>query len=302
MNTASDLLYIHFPGLLPEAAPQGLPAAVRFLDPGLGATAASPRPETAAVPARAFLPPDLPMDRRQAARYLRDMLALGQGFKRPGDIAQLLAQDESLALGPDLRAEFADLDRFTAGSGPKAAGASALDAAALAGTLAVARLTAQRTLILAAATEREEWEARTLGHDFDASLERFDASLGFDQEGEEDEDRAVLQRGTGLRDLAGSGPAASRRVILEAMAALLPESAALVTADPEVEADWAEAGVALAPPADGTAGALAAALADWPGPVLAGRAPLWRLAGRRRPPENAPWLERDMDVICLRPA
>jgi hypothetical protein len=73
---------IHFPWMHPEGAPQAARLGVRFLDPGLGDGRETER----------FWRPDgLPLDRREAERYVKEALSFGERFQDHKDLEYLRA-------------------------------------------------------------------------------------------------------------------------------------------------------------------------------------------------------------------
>mgnify|MGYP006896935082 CR=1 FL=1 len=73
---------IHFPWMHPEAAPEAVREGVRFLDPGLGDS----RDRESL-----WTPGGLPLDRKEAARYVNEALSFGQRFQDHKDLEYLRA-------------------------------------------------------------------------------------------------------------------------------------------------------------------------------------------------------------------
>ncbi len=281
-------MLLYFPSLLPQSlsdeARQALPEAVRFLDPGL-ARPGSPEH---------LMPEAAPFDRRHAKALLNDTLSFGMSMASPRDVAVqgLLKEDEAMSREGSL-AVLGEVERAIAGN---AAGDSTAQAA---DPLDQARRQAQMLLLLAWNLEERAQELKGIGQGISDSWERLGRSVSLgeaDVDDESDQDALTVGRllsGLGVPDAAPE-PAPWRRV-LEAMAVLAP-GAVFCTADPNVAAELAEAGVlAAAEPAE-------VRLEGVTEPIPARRAPAWRLLGLDRAPEDRPWLEAQLAVAVLLPA
>ncbi|MCF8086095.1 MAG: hypothetical protein K9J48_04305 [Desulfohalobiaceae bacterium] len=73
---------IYFPWMHPEGAPHAAGMGVSFLDPGLGG---SRQAECL------WVPEDLPLDRRQASRYVQEALSFGEQFQDYKDLEYVRA-------------------------------------------------------------------------------------------------------------------------------------------------------------------------------------------------------------------
>jgi hypothetical protein len=87
------------------------------------------------------------------------------------------------------------------------------------------------------------------------------------------------------------------RLRLTAIAAFVPENAFLVTCHTGMRHGMSEAGIALHPLPEDAAGQLAGWPEDLQSRLLWAKAPLWRVLGHSREPENAPWLRAEPEII-----
>lgn len=73
---------IHFPWMHPEAAPEAARKGVRFLDPGLG---------DSRDPEALWAPEGMPLDRKEAERYVNEALSFGERFQDHKELEYLRA-------------------------------------------------------------------------------------------------------------------------------------------------------------------------------------------------------------------
>jgi hypothetical protein len=266
---------IYIPTLLRELIDRPVPDGVLFFDPGLPATAGN---------AAAFTPGNYPLSRQEAAQVLTDLLSIGEAFDlaNPKNISTVR---ESFSESGFSSEEKRDLAKFASPGAvsPEHAPASPL-------------IAAQKVVLLA-------WDLET----------RLSEIHSLRQE--------VAKNATpladALRDAAGdftTAPSVSDflpeipdnaepdwRLTLAAMAAFLPENAILVTAHEDMSASLLELGMLLPLPEY-----MAQTLANWPESVKASllwvKAPLWRVIGHTKAPENAPWLASAPEIIVCRQA
>lgn len=249
-------MFVYFPHLHPELAATPLPAGTLFFDPG-----ATDGPEL-----QRFRPAGLPLAPREARRLLADCLRFGEQFRHPGEMAAL-GLAEARARGAE--SERGITAELAARIGQAAAGRADRPGEAQAAV-------AQFVLLLAWLFEERLIEMRGLAQELNTSWRRFGEVLGLAAGEAEDQALAEALAEAG-GDLGPQEPTPWPR-ILEALAHFLPEDAVLLTADYEIGAALAEAGVALEPaPAD----------LGLPGSVRLAEAPLGRILGRgeaaRRP-------------------
>jgi hypothetical protein len=267
---------IHFPALHPSLAVAAVPEAVRFLDPGLGAT----------DDPRLWRPASLPLGTEELAGFLREFARLRQEVRDPKDL-RLLAGASGGHFFTDttfaIREELADQAQ------PERVAARRLRAAQL--SLCLAWMVEESLLDLAGAGEAETR--------FRAAMAE---SLGLDETEDEAADLALAMSGAGLPGATGLAEefCVPWSRLLSPFWAVLPESAGLFASDPALVATWLDAGLALAAPApDAFPG-----LSDAPslaGTVLAGRETGWRLLGKTRPDPEAPWLGTPRTIVILQP-
>lgn len=275
---------ISIPALHKALAGRSLPGSVQILDPGL--------PQTEGTPG-CYRPVTLPFSREKAARILAELLAIGEALDVAGPSGSQVARrtpytaPHKASVSPH---EEADLIRFAA-AGEKT-GAADLD-------IHPATVAAQKVLLLVWDLEERLLEIQQLRRDVIDAAKPLDESI----HGPDREESLVLE----MPELAPSSTLAALQALPEteepdwrltvaAMAVFLPRDAVLVTALPALRDALQEAGQ-LAP----LPGVLAARLADWPPETRAGslwaKAPLWRVLGYARKPENAPWLLAEPDIV-----
>lgn len=251
-------LRLVFPCLHPAmcaVAPQG---AV-FLDPGL-----APPPQRAAM----CMPETLPMNRQMARACLAEMLAFGERFKKPGDMAYFsVAGMENFYDGTamDIRQELESM-----------AGLGQVEQA-----LAEKRLAAQRLLLLAWHLEEKRLEVREAAETLRSLNLRLRASVQPEEdapEGPGDPDEPMLDdpelarlvgelapKDLDLDPVADIADVDWRR-LAEAVLLLLPQGAELALCEAHISEELELTGPA-----------------DLPG---------WRILGLAGPDPGRPWLDR----------
>ncbi len=170
----------------------------------------------------------------------------------------------------------------------------------------------QKALLLAHAQEENTLEILRAEERLRKAEVALEESLG----GEEDEELAALladsdagavpddaaaEEGEAEHGARATSGLPSWRTVLEAMSPFFPEPCVLFTADEAMARDLRDAGMLEPLPED-----RAALCADWPGALVAGllwtALPVWKLAGRRGPAAERPWLARTLEVLVARPA
>lgn len=274
---------INFPELLPGSAVAQMPG-VRYLDPGVSAGLDEER---------RYAPEALPMAPAEAAGWLAQATGYAAAFN-PGDLRDTGAASGARPQGrwaaDPTSAIVTQLLAMEAGGAAPGGPVSGVDEGAF---------RAQSVLLLAWERERGLSEMDGLDAEYGGVLERFGRSLGLD-----DDDREELVHAAGeLKvDAAAELYAAPDdwKPLLAACLRLLPEDVALFTSNTSVAEFWSEvAGTVEALEGD----ALAAALPGAPaGRYMAARCPGYRLLGRTRAPEDAPWLAAERRVVLRLPA
>lgn len=263
---------IYIPTLRKERVSRPLPDGILFLDPGLPSTADAPEN---------FTPGNYPFSRREAARVLEELLAVGEALKlaSPQNAAAARRDFSPAALAPG---EAFALDRFARRESATPEAPSPL-------------LAAQKVLLLAWDLESRLMEILALRDEVTRAAIPLAKAL---REPPEDE------IGGAASALLPEMPEAAEpdwRLTLSAMAAFLPEKAVLVTAHEGMRTALLEMGMLLPLTEDA-----AERLTNWPETVksslLWAQAPLWCILGHARPPANAPWLENAPEIIVCPPA
>lgn len=273
---------IYVPALRRELASRALPDTVRFMDPGL--------PQTASAPGF-FHPQGYPFSREEAAGVLAELLTVGetldlskpsasQAARVPG--AGGAAAGGAITISPDERTALA---RFTAGEPQRSA--AAVDP----------KIAAQKVLLLAWDLETRLLEIASLHKEVAEAVKPLAENLHGDN-------------ADAFRDLASNLPGVlfgsitdlpepmepDWRLSLMAIAAFAPENALLVTCHAGMRTAMLEAGMLHPLPED-----VSPHLAGWPetlqSRLLWAKAPLWRVLGHSREPENAPWLRAAPEII-----
>ena len=274
-SAAVTLLF--FPCLHPALA-GGVPAGVRFLDPGL-ADAGDPA---------CLRPSGLPLADEAVAQFARECRRLRQEVKNPKDLALLAGtsaghffEETSFAVREELEDQLHP-ERV-----------AARRAAAAQRTLCLAYMIEESLLDLAGAGELTATFRKGLAESL---------GIGADDGEEGEAFAAVLAASDDLPSAGALGdeflPSWSR--ILSPFWALAPEDAGLFVADPGIIATWIDAGVPLGEPGAGESAAWFPD--DLPlGGVLAGRETGWRLLGKSRSQPEAPWLDLVRLVVVVKP-
>jgi hypothetical protein len=239
------------PQLLPAAWPGPRVPGLVFLDPG-----ATDQPEEGG-----FRPPALPRAPREARRMLNDFLNMGEGFRKPGDIAGLKAAGLSAGMsaglasapaGPSesesaIEAEVAARLGLGGAVEPPSGGEASGDMAALDWLRR-----SQLLLLLARQAEERLLESRELSARMAASLSRFDAVIGdgLPQGGEPedlDPDAERLGRVTAQFTAPEGEEPAPWQPVLAAMLAFAPAGCVLATAEAALVAAVEELGATFVP-------------------------------------------------------
>ncbi len=235
------------PQMLPDAWPGPRVPGLVFLDPG-----ESDQP----VPG-GFRPPALPRAPREARRMLNDFLNMGQGFRKPGDIAGLKSAGMSAGLasapaGPSesesaIQAEVAARLGLGGDVAPPSGGEAPGELAALDWLRR-----SQLLLLLGRQAEERLLESRELSARLAASLSHFDAVVGdgLPQGGEPedlDPDAERLGRVTAHFTAPEGEEPAPWQPVLGAMLAFAPAGCVLATAEEGLAAALRELGAAFVP-------------------------------------------------------
>lgn len=283
---ASIIVYV--PGMHPSLLPESLPPEVHCFDPGL----AMPASAAGAQPERRFhTPENLPLAPRQARQWMRDVLAYGLQFERPGDLAATAAASLSEAhiLPSAMRKDEAmALQSFAS------LGVVLEEAPVVEDTTRHKLMQAQMTLLLAWNLEERFLELADLNSELAASSHRFDQAIGPGGDDAADEgDSFAVSPVTADMQGPGDTDAATGLRVLEAMLAFLERDAMLITADPVLVQIWRETGIETD---------TAARLPDFLAGAKGGRvlcAPGWRFCGRSQPIADKPWLDAVIRIAVL---
>ncbi len=266
---------IVFPCLHPALCPDA-PADAVFLDPGLALPKmadpemaapgmAVPEMATSGQPKVVTLE-TLPLNRQEARACLAEMLAFGEQFQKPGDMAYFsVAGMENFYSGTamDYREELEALTK--ADQGPEKA-------------LAEKRLAAQRLLLLAWRLEESRLEVQDVSDTLESLKDRFASSVtsevdGDARDGDVDDPEMARLVGQLVPDDLDLDPAAGSlewRRLVEAVLLLAPEEAALVICDQDIARELGLDDVTAIPG--------------------------WKLAGLETADAERPWLDRE--VAC----
>lgn len=265
---------IYIPTLHYELIDRQLPDGVLLLDPGLPLT-----PGCAAV----FTPGNYPLSRKEAKEVLSDLLSIGEALdlSNPKNIDSARAVFSESGISSE---EARNLAAFASQGAPSpmAAPASPL-------------IAAQKVLLLVWDLEARLVDIHRLQEEIANAAHPLAEALR-DPLIEKSFSSAI----PGLTPDVPDNAQPDWRLTLSAMAAFIPEDAVLVTAHEDMRASLLDRGMLLPLPED-----TAEKLANWPGSVKAAslwaKAPLWRVIGHAKPPENAPWLGIAPEIlVCPR--
>lgn len=278
MDDAPTQIYV--PDLRRELVRLPLPGTVLFFDPGL--------PDTAAA-AGLYHPQNYPFSREQAARVLDELLAVGQSLGAAAvadSLAFRMIQERSLLSSR----EKADLDH----PAPFSDGQSATDENP--------KIAAQKVLLLVWDLEKRLLEITALRQEIVNAVKPLAENLhGTSDDGAFKELAEALPSGALPEEfaaLAAIPPSMTPdwRLALSAMAVFLPPGALLVTCHDDMRHSLAEASLLQPLPEK-----ISSARGMWPGnarsPLLRAKAPLWKILGHSREPENSPWLRAAPEII-----
>ncbi|UZP68150.1 hypothetical protein N1030_04010 [Desulfovibrio mangrovi] len=279
--TKSDApLLLHVPGMQPELAGSGLPSQVRFLSPGL------PRTDGELF----WVSEELPFSPAEARACLNEMINLGEQFRNTRDLVTLALQPEEDPYGRDgsMRREMAELERFAATGESVGQVKTTETGEQLRAATAVA---AQKSLILAWNLESRVHELDALQASFSKTADSFKGLVGVDEEDLEE----LPGLSTTVASLVGSATDVSRlswRTVLDAMLRFTPDNAVFVTREERLVAALAELTEMVQPDDD---------VAGYADSETAGmyRIAAWTLLGHSTPPENRPWLDRELRFLVL---
>ncbi|EPR31604.1 hypothetical protein dsat_0928 [Alkalidesulfovibrio alkalitolerans DSM 16529] len=214
-------MFLYFPFLHAELVSGTLPEGISLLNPGLATTQE-----------KAFTPADLPLEPKSANRYVAESLAFGENFSRPGDMAAAMRADAGRddESGTAIRGALSRIENERAKDAPDAA-----------------RANAQATLLFAYAFEERLIELNALSEDIKVGMGRLRASLGLDDEMDDEERTATADLVAASEgDEARREAVSSWRIVLRAMLALVPEAQGFVSFEQAVREDLEEEGVKFA--------------------------------------------------------
>lgn len=258
-------MLINFPAMHSELIAKTCSADAQLFDPGL-----------AEGDEGRFRPEDLPIEQKMASALLRDSISFGEQFKDPAEMAFFGAHTPE-----DYFAESTGTikNQLLASIGATASPKGKVDPEA-------PKRRAQFILLLAWATEERIVESLGLEQGVQASWGRMSEALGIDDE----------DRGSEIGRIVSSTNAASPKGlriswprVLEGMTAFLPEDGRLLCSDSEIIEAWEDAGFDFSPAGE-----------DCPEGARTISAPAWRLAGRSRCPEELPFTDRTVTVVCCK--
>lgn len=215
-------MFLYFPFLHAELVSGPLPEGISLLNPGL-----------VSAQEKAFIPADLPLEPKSAARYVAESLAFGENFSRPGDMAAAMRADAGRddESGTAIRSALSRIEKERVEDAPDAA-----------------RANAQATLLFAYAFEERLIELNALSEDIEVGMGRLRASLGLDDEMDDEERTATADLVAASEgDVARREAVSSWRIVLRAMLTLVPEARGFVSFEQAVREDLEEEGVEFAP-------------------------------------------------------
>lgn len=273
-------MVVLLPFMHPALCSPGLPPGIRFFNPGLNLSERYAASEERNL---FFTPEDLPMDSRAAARYVRDAVAFGQGFKAPRDLASLAAggvEDFYTGTSMNIQSELRSMER---GDKAEEEQREALGSA-------------QALLLFAWTFEQAQAEAVALEDKYQQGYAKLRTNLGLDEDDMSELGAITPSDGDVELEAARSAEEVRRDVvagwrgIFEAMAAFLPEDVQLASLSAEITADLEEFGLR----------SVSAQGHPWEGEnVRMVQAPGWRISGRKSLPTDKPWLAGERTVFLL---
>jgi len=263
---------VFFPAMRPELAAPDLRASVRFFDPGL---AAEPG-------AACFRPEKLPLSPLEAQGVLGQYESLGDGVKKPGDLATLRSMLQNDFFSETSHAIAADLtDRMVPGR-PETARRRLVKA--------------QTVLCLAFKLEERLVELGGLSDGLTKIWNNLGKSLGVEEDDEVRE--SVLPGSAFTPNMTFENDFRIPWVaVLEALLAFLPQGTPLCVTDAAIVESWAERGLILAPANPDILSKAFSGGAVPAGTWLAGTFPGYRLALSTRSSEDKPWLDAPRAVL-----
>jgi hypothetical protein len=213
---ADRKLIIHCPGMHPQTCLAGSVPGLSFLLPGIASPGGS---------SLYYLPPELPLNAKEAERWLSGTLEYFSRFGVKGELS---------GLGPGVLADHFSESSYSIRGEIKGYGAEKEEADPA--------LKAQMTLLLAWAAEKEVIEAGGLDAGLESSWARFRESLGL-EEGEDGEARDAGVSVPDFRTGAFEGEELSWAPQFEAFLVLVPEDAALFVDRRDMQEEWQENGL-----------------------------------------------------------
>lgn len=290
-------IQVYIPALRRERAPYALPETVLFIDPGL--------PQTAEDPG-AFHPETYPFSREEAARVLDELLTVGESLDVAGPTGKSAALRGGKPGGSGTGGTMTDEEKSAiarfASTGTKKNDTPEKDADFREPARAP-RIAAQKILLLAWDLENRLAEIAALRKQVAEAVKPLTENLHGQETGDPLLDDLAKALPGALPESLADLPADVEpdwRLTLAAAAAFLPENAVLVTGHNDLRGALDEAGLLQPLPEE------AAALLDgWPVAMHAAlrhaRAPLWKILGRTKEPENTPWLCAAPEILVLPP-
>lgn len=266
--------HIYFPTLHRELVHFSLPETVLFLDPGL--------PQTLAEQGL-YRPEGYPLPREDAARMLGELLGMGEALDMSSATGKEAARTRFAGGGSLPGKEAAALARFAASGDRHEAPSS----------VAGPRLAAHAVLLLAWDLEERLVEIDRLRREVAEAAKPLAESLG-DSTDEDNANEAA--RAFAALDSLPETVESDWRLTLAAAAPFLPGNAVLVTAHAGIRSAMLESGM-LHPLPEDAAHMLEGWSENAKQTLLWAQAPLWRVLGRSRPPEDAPWLLAAPEMI-----
>jgi hypothetical protein len=272
---------ILFPSMHPELVPADLPREVRILNPGIMAE----QPSNLGF----WRPDDLPLDHRQAARFLSESLGFGERFQKPSDLnyfASAGLEDYYSGTSLSIQSEFKRAAGLSGGAEPNGHGAKQR------------RLQAQMSLLLAWRFEESLVEYRQLRQGVSQTWRQLQQTIGLEG------DSAPFAGGPGMQEPHEANSSSSLpwpRLLPWFLVFLHPDDG-LAVVDQTVMSEWEEAGLSGQPLSREDCEAFGldvSFLESFQVQVI--RAPGWRLALKDADDEDMPWLQEDRTAVCIRP-